>query len=83
MIHMHKSEGPATTAIEAASPRALPIQGVGQNAIVFCECDDGRAPLAYMVDRNAFTDEQWARLNEQAAEWARILSRPPVQLRVI
>jgi hypothetical protein len=66
-----------------SEPRAVPIQGVGANALVFCECVNGRAPIAYLVDRNALTDEQWERLKNEAERWAHELSALPVRLRVI
>jgi hypothetical protein len=66
-----------------AQPRALPVHGVGDNAIIFCEVANGRSPLAYLVDRAAFTDEQWERLNAEAERWAHELSPERTKLRVV
>ena len=66
-----------------AEARALPVRGVGDNVLVFCECADGRAPIAYLVDRNRLTEAQWERVKAQAEEWAKELSRTPCELRII
>jgi hypothetical protein len=67
----------------ASAPRAVPIEGVGDNVLIFCECADGRAPIAYLVDRRRLTDEEFAEVKAQAEEWARRFSAPPRKLRAI
>jgi hypothetical protein len=78
---MHVTTGrPEATSVAEQVPVTA---GVGDNAMIWVETTDGRAPLLYIVDRRRFTDEQFAELEAQARDWAERLNRTSGRLRVI